>query len=508
MKPPANPQRSTGIQPVPGRLTGISFAGGQVVSRSLIVASALFVLAFLSGCAVGPNYHPPKTDVPAQWASELAAGETNASAADPAWWKTFHDPELDSLMTRAVQSNLNLRAAEAHIREARAMRTLVAAGLWPTGDAMAQFERQRVSANGFPPIPPGIPLEGNLYQAGFDTAWEIDVFGGTRRAVEAADASLGGAVAQQRATLVSLLGEVSRDYTEARGAQRRLAIAHDSIKAEQEQVRLTQDRYHAGLTGDLDVQQASALLATTEAQVPTLETQFRQSAFALGVLLGQAPGTVLDELTNATPIPATPPAVPAGLPSDLLRRRPDIQQTERQLAAATAQIGVATADLYPKFSLTGDIGLQSLSASDWFTEGSRFWQVGPTVQWRIFDAGRIRANIRVQNARQEQALAGYEATVLNAMQEVESALTAYGKEQQRRQSLTAAANASQQALSLSQQLYQNGLTDFLPVLDAQRSLYSSQDALAQSDRDLALDLVALYKALGGGWESLPSEARK
>jgi multidrug efflux system outer membrane protein len=468
----------------------------------------LGALAMLGGCAVGPNYHPPETATPAQWSSPLAGGETNNAPADAAWWKKFNDPELDSLIARAAQSNLTLHAAAARVREARAARGVAAADFGPTVNTSAAYQRERLSANGFPEFPPGIPLDGNVYQAGFDAAWELDVFGGTRRAVEAANASIVSSEFDERDVLVSLQGEVARDYIGARGYQRQLAIARQNIAAQQEVLDLTRDRFKAGLSGDLDVQQASALLAATQAQLPPLEAGFKQSAYRLGVLLGLPPGALVDELSGDAPIPATPPEVPAGLPSDLLRRRPDIRVAERNLAAATARIGVATADLFPKFSLTGDVGLQSIGTSDWFTGGSRFWSAGPTVQWRIFDMGRIRANIRVQNARQEQALAGYELSVLGAMEDVENALTAYAKEQTRHESLVTAAEASQQALDISQQLYKNGLADFLRVLDAQRSLYANQEALVLSDRDVALDLVALYKALGGGWEGVGQQAMK
>jgi NodT family efflux transporter outer membrane factor (OMF) lipoprotein len=478
------------------------------MKRRILQATTVTGMALLAGCMVGPNYQRPQTETPAQWSSALAGGETNRAAADPEWWKTFHDAELDSLIARAVQSNLNLHAATARLRAARAARGEVTSQLWPVFNADGSYNRERVSANGFPPFPPGTPLGADVYQAGFDAAWELDVFGGTRREVEAANAVIGVFEQGRRDALVSLLGEVARDYVEARGFQRRLVIAKENIQAQREQVQLTRDRYNAGLGGELDVQQASALLATTEAQVPGLETGFRQSAYSLAVLLGRPPGTLVDELSAAAPIPAAPPEVPAGLPSELLRRRPDIQRAERQLAGSTAAIGVATADLFPKFSLTGDLGLQSISVSDWFTAGSRFWTAGPTVQWRLFDAGRIRANIRVQNALEEQALAGYEQTVLSAMADVENALTAYAQEQTRRQSLAAAVQAGRQALEISEQLYQNGLSDFLHVLDSQRSLYAGEDALAQSDRDVALNLVALYKALGGGWESFNGEAKK
>jgi NodT family efflux transporter outer membrane factor (OMF) lipoprotein len=459
-----------------------------------------FLLAgLLTGCKVGPDYRPPKIAAPDQWVSPPSAQETSSPAPETAWWKTFHDAELDSLVTRAAQSNLNLRAAVARIREARAAARISSADLWPTADAAGSYTRQRYSAQGFPPFPPGTPLDADVYQAGFDAAWELDVFGGTRRAAEAARSDVAAAEFGRRDILITVMAEVARNYVEARGFQRRLEVAQANIKAQEDIVALTQDLFAKGLTGDLDVQEAEALLATTRAQTPALEGGFRGAVYQLGLLLGQPPGALLNELTNVAPIPSTPPAVPVGLPSELVLRRPDVQQAERQLAAATARVGVATADLYPKFSLTGDVGLQSISASDWFTAGSRYWAAGPTVQWRIFDAGRIRANIRVQNARVDQALAAYEQSMLAAFTDVETALTGYAKEQSRRQSLAQADEADEKALVIADDLYRHGLADFLRVLESQRALYQTQDALAESDRAVASDLIALYKALGGGW---------
>jgi NodT family efflux transporter outer membrane factor (OMF) lipoprotein len=468
--------------------------------------SAAVLLGLLPGCTVGPSYHPPDLKPAPHWSSPLTGGETNMTATNAAWWKTFQDEELNSLINRAALSNLDLHMAQARVREARAASAIVSANYWPNADASAAFSQERISKNGFPTFPPSIPLEANVYQAGFDAAWELDVFGGTRRAVEAANADIAAAEFGRRDVLVSLLGEVARYYIEGRGFQQRLVIARQNIQTEGEILSLTKDRFKSGLTSELDVQQAAALLATTQAQIPTFETGFAQAAHRLSVLLGQSPGALLTELSGESSIPGAPPAVPVGLPSELLRRRPDVQQAERQLAGATARIGVAVADLYPRFSLTGDVGLQSVSASDWFSAGSRFWSVGPTVQWKIFDAGRIRANIRVQNARQEQVLAHYEQTVLASFEDVENALTAYAKEQTRHKSLTDAVEANRQAVEIATQLYQSGLADFLRVLDSQRSLYESQDALVQSERAVVLNLIALYKALGGGWQTMPAQA--
>jgi multidrug efflux system outer membrane protein len=286
-----------------------------------------------------------------------------------------------------------------------------------------------------------------------------------------------------------------------RGLQRRLAVAQANLRAQQDTLDLTRIRFNAGLASDFDVAQAEGQAKTTEAQIPTLQTALKQTAYGIDILLGAQPGTTWDELAKDAPIPALPPEAHVGLPVDLLRRRPDIRSTERQLAAATAQVGAATADLYPKFSLTGNIGLQSISASDWFTGRSRFWSIGPTITWPVFEAGRIRATIEVRNAQQEQALRLYERSVLTAFQDVENALVNYGNEQTRYRSLLEAVAANRRAVQMANDLYTQGLVPFLNVLDSQRTLYSSESDLAVSEASLASNLVALYKALGGGWET-------
>ena len=482
--------------------------------HTIIILS--IAMAVLAGCAVGPDYQQPKVSTPAQWTSSMAGGETNGPVDLARWWQSFNDTNLNSLMLIAVQSNLTLKIAEAHVREARAQKGVVSADLWPHLNGTGDYSRNKYGIHSYPPLGGfGVPLDYNLYDANFDAAWELDVFGGTRRAVQAAGAEIGAAEYSQRDVLVSVLAEVGRDYITARAYQQRLAIAQDNIRVEQNVLDLTSNRFDNGLGSDLDVEQAKALLDATEAQVPSLETGFDDSVFELSVLLGQPPGALMDEMSAKREIPITPPIVPVGLPSDLLQRRPDVQKAERELAAATAEIGVAKADLYPKFSLTGIAGLQSTSAGNWFNWGSKYWSAGPTVQWEIFEAGSIVANIHVQNAKQEEALDQYEQTMLVAMQDTESALSAYAREQVRRESLSQSVDADRQALELATQLYKSGLADFLRVLDSENSLYTAQDALVQSDQTVSLDLVQLYKALGGGWESesekkvsLQTEGRK
>jgi outer membrane protein, multidrug efflux system len=464
----------------------------------------IFGLCFLSGCAVGPDYHQPKVSAPAHWSEPLAGGETNSTMETAKWWTNFNDSELDSLVGRAVRSSLDLRIAQARVREARAQYGIASADLWPIVDASGSYARALESRHQplLSSISKRTPFENNVYQAGFDASWEIDVFGGKRRARQAAGAQVSASEFGRRDVLITLLGDVARNYVDLRGYQQRLAIANENIEAQEKTLAITRDRFAKGLSRDLDVQQASTVLATTRAEVPTLESSVQTATHRLEVLLGQQPGTLQAELSERSAIPMQQPQVPVGLPSELLLRRPDIRRAERELAAATANIGVAKADLFPKFFLTGAAGFESVSASDWFTSGSKFWSIGPTMQWRIFDAGRIRANIKVQNARQEEALAAYEQTVLTAFEDVENGLVFYAKEQVRRRSLQDAVVSSQKSLETADKLYTNGLADFLSVLDAERSLYQAQDALVQSDRTISANLISLYKALGGGWESI------
>ena len=486
-------------------MTPVSFpqrASRRFSGRSFLPAFLLLSQLALSSCTVGPDYHAPKLRTPRGWSEPLAGGETNGLPDLAAWWKRFQDPELDSLVERAVKVNLSLRVAEARVREARAQQAIASGAWWPSADATASYTRSRISGNYFLPLPPGTPLGYNFYQAGFDASWEIDIFGGTRRAVEAARAETAAAEFNRRDVVVSLLAELARNYFEARTSQQRLVILRQNLSAQQDSLKLSRERYQAGLASQLDVEQATALLAATQAELPALETALESSIHALEVLLAQLPGALKSELSNRPALPSPPPQVPVGLPSELLLRRPDILRAERQLAASTARIGVARADLFPRFSLTGNGGLQSVSLSDWFSPGSRFWSAGPSLTWRIFDAGRIRANIRVQNARQEQALASYEQVALAAFADAENALTAYAKEQVRLASLSSSVTAERAALHLAQDLYRNGLADFLRVLDSERTLYQAEDALVQSRRNVSEDLVRLYKALGGGWESI------
>ncbi len=475
--------------------------------RKFIFNFAGAISVSLAGCSVGPNYKEPSLGAPAAWIEAQQKGVDTRAGELARWWTVFEDPLLNSLVERAVQSNLDLRVAEARIREARAVRASAAAGLWPALDTAGSYTRSRSSENAFN-VPSqggtsggasGIKLERNFYNAGFDANWEIDVFGGVRRGVEAADAILEATEYSRRDVLVTLLGDVARNYIDLRGAQRRLAVARANVKTQQDSLDLTRVRFDAGLASDLDVARAEAQVNATAAQIPNLESAIKEAAYSLDLLLGQAPGALWHELEKELAIPNLPSEVLVGLPSDLLRRRPDIRVAERQLAAATAQVGSAVADLFPKFFLTGLAGMESISAGDWFTAGSRYWSIGPTIRWPIFDAGRIRANIEIRNAQQEQALNQYEKTILAALGDVEKSLINYSQEQVRYRSLTDAVAANRRAVEMAQELYVRGLNDYLNVLDTQRALYVTETELALSEATMASNLVALYKALGGGW---------
>ena len=455
---------------------------------------------------MGPNFQKPQPSIPPQW-GELPLTEV-VTGQEPIvrWWSVFRDPTLDSLIEHAVRSNLDLRLARARIREARAQRAVIASDRLPSVDVSGSYTRLRSSENASGAQTANTSGSGggqDLFLTGFDAGWELDIFGGIRRSIEAADASVAASVENRRDVLVTLLAEVARNYLEVRGNQKRISIALANIEIQRKTLDLTRGRFEAGLGSKLEIAQAEAQLTTTESQIPALETSMKQAIHRLSVLLGQRPTALTSELSEKAVIPSAPPEVPVGLPSDLLRRRPDVRQAEWELAAATARIGVATADLFPRFSLTGSFGRRSANAGDFLDSGSRFWAVGPAIRWPIFDAGRIRANIQVQDARQEQALVVYENTVLQALEEVENALVAYSKEHSVRRSLVRAVDANSRALEISTELFSKGLVDFLNVLQAQGALSLSQDLLVQSDQRISTSLVSLFKALGGGWEIEP-----
>jgi NodT family efflux transporter outer membrane factor (OMF) lipoprotein len=460
----------------------------------------------LAGCAaVGPDYVKPDIAIPTAFNAQ-AQLKGESVEMDPRtlaeWWTTLNDTALSTLIDRAVVGNLDLKRAQARVREAHAQRGISNAGRYPTLDATASAQWSRMSEDN------GSGKTTDSYTASIDASWELDIFGGVRRSVAAAEADLQASQEDLRDVLVSLLGEVALNYVDLRTLQARLSAAEANLEAQSETYKLAQWRYQAGLGDELAVQQSLYNLENTRSQIPTLRSWIEEAMNRIAVLLGEEPGKVHQELDKQTAIPMPSIELAFGVPADLLRRRPDVRRAERQLAAQTMRIGVATADLYPKLTLNGSIGLEAISSNKLTSSGIWTFNIGPRIEWAIFKGGAIRRNIEVQSALQEQALIQYEASVLGALEEVENAIVAYAQEQLRRQSLNEATVAARNAAELAQYKYQAGLTDFGAVLDAHRSLLSFQNQLAQSEGTQISNLVRMYKALGGGWAFMSSDRAK
>lgn len=464
--------------------------------NNLFKIQGVVLAVILSACtAVGPSYEKPHLDMPAHWQEKAEKVSERTDAGVSAWWGLFRDPVLNSLVAQATVSNKDLLIAETRIREARAQRRLVAAGNSPNLAATGAYTSIHTGEN----TSLG-KINQELFQVGFDANWELDIFGGIKRATEAADASLAATVEGRRDILVSLVAEVARNYIELRGVQQRLAITKANISLQMKVVDMVEKQFQIGFGSELEVVQAKTQLALIMAQVPAFEDSIGRATHQISLLLGQTPESPIPKLARRGDLPTIPPHIPVTLPSTLLRQRPDIRRAERQLAAATAEIGVSTADLFPKFSLSALLGLESVGLSDLVTSGSRVWQAGPKVQWSLFNGGRVRAGIDISKSRRDRAQTAYEKTVLAALVEVEDALVGFSREQESQRILAMAVESGHRATEISKRQYTLGLVDFLNVLQTEQALYQSQDRLEQSRTRLALDMVALYKALGGGWQ--------
>ena len=458
------------------------------------------LLLLLTGCvAVGPDYAPPVANAPAGWHSATEQAGIAVTATSPAalsnWWTVFNDPVLTGLMQKAATGNTDLRQAMARVREARARQGISRADRLPALTASGAAS----SSKGSEEVGSGASRE--LFSAGFDAVWELDLFGGKRRAEEAAAADLEASEADLRDVLVSLLAEVARNYLEVRTLQTRLAIAAENLQAREETASLTRLRLESGLIAEIEMEQAVTSLEQTRAQIPALEADLGQAANRLAVLMGEQPGSLTTLLADRRPIPTAPERLVIGIPAEVLNHRPDVRRAERQLAAQTARIGEATAALYPDLTLTGSIGLEALAATRLFNSSARTGSARAGLNWSLFDFGAIRRNIEVQSARQEQALGNYEGTILTALAEVENSLTAYDREQRRHLALTRAEAAAANGFAMARQQYEAGMIPFLTLLDSQRSLLAVQDQVATSNSAITAHLIALYKALGGGWTS-------
>jgi NodT family efflux transporter outer membrane factor (OMF) lipoprotein len=492
---------------------------------------AILAGSALTACAVGPNFERPSPDVPANWSATPSPSAQSHPVPQPVqqldWWKALNDPVLTSLIERAGAGNLDLKAAALRIAEARAERQVAASAAFPAVNGDASWQGQRLSEN----TPTGklfsltgeIPGLANLpgvampnpygqFQLGFDAGWEVDLFGRVRRSVESAESQIEAADQDRQAAQVSLFGEVGRVYIDLRGAQMKRAVAEESLATARELMRFAGERRAAGVATAIDVSRAGAQASATEAQLPLFDREIASDINALSFLVGQPPGALTAELAPAQPLPPTPEVVPIGLPADLVGRRPDIRAAGARLHAAVAAEGVAVADLYPRVTLMAAGGYQAEDVTHLLDWASRFGVVGPQVELPIFDAGRRRANVRVADVRAQEARAAYGRSVLAALHEVDGALTAYETEQARAASLEDTVRQGRDAVRLARLRYQKGLFSMLEVLDAERSLQESELQLADSRAAVAVDLIALYKSLGGGWNTasgaLAFEARQ
>jgi NodT family efflux transporter outer membrane factor (OMF) lipoprotein len=459
---------------------------------------SVVAMLLLAACAVGPNYSPPKTSPVDRWIADA-----NTAPPDSTWWHSFNDPLLDQLIQRAASSNLDLKMADARLREARADRDAIAGRRWPQVEAEASVNRNAFSKNG--PIPvqriPGFQRDYNLYEAGFDASWEIDLWGHTARAVQAARARAQSAEDVRRDTLMRVLTEVARSYIDLRSAQQQLASVQADADAQADVAKLVADRFNAGEASRFDFVRADAQARTARAALPNLDADARASIYRLALLTGQSPETLTDQLLKRAPLPDSPTLVAAGLRSEVLRRRPDVRQAERVLAAATADVGVATAELFPRLSLVGSIGQESLTARNFSASDSTTFSVGPSLHWPIFAGGTLRANIRAADARADAAGAAYETAVLTALSDSETALNRYAAAERTLEDREVARQQTQTALMLARQRYRAGEDDLIVLLDAQSAYSTSEQQSIAAHAAVLSSLISLYKALGGGWEA-------
>jgi len=461
------------------------------------IVSGAAAVAVLAGCAVGPNYHKPETPVDAQFANAAEPGFAQGDTIER-YWTGFADPLLDDLIETALAHNKDLGVAAANLQAARAAKRLAGFDQYPTVTLAGSYTHNLDAQQQLPGIDQH-DREFDTAQGGFDGLWELDLFGRVRRNVEAASGDVGASAATLRDARVSVIAEVARDYFTLRGLQDQLALTIRNADNQLRSLDLTRTRLEAGRGNELDTSRAEAQWQTTLASVPTLQASIATTTYRLSVLTGRQPTALGERLSPQAPMPSLPTLNAIGTPEQLLRRRPDVRVAERRLAAATARIGVATGDLFPKVTMVGEVGYWAPTFGDFGQSEARFFSVGPSISWAAFDLGRVSARISSAKAQTDAALAAYEGAVLNALEDTEGALITYGRSQSRREALRVAAAASDKAADLARRRFEGGLIDFLEVLDAERTALSAELLLSQSRTDAAVSLVAVYKALGAGW---------
>lgn len=459
---------------------------------------AILLTILLTACTVGPDYKKPDENLPASWNSAESIENTKIQAD---WWKNFHDPVLDQLIDKAAGSNYDLQIAEAKIAEARASRGFAKADLLPQVDAKASANRQgnRIAFPGGGG--PGFDLTKpfNTFEAGFDASWEADLFGGKKRAVESASAEVEASEASRDDIKISLLAEVARSYMDIRHNQQQIANINDIIKSNQKTLDISNQLFKVGSVPKLDVAQAEARLSDSKSELPKYEAMLTNAEYAVDVLTSQQPGTTAKLVTETKPVPVADSDLVLSAPAKIIANRPDVKMAERELASATAEQGVAVAALFPDISISGFVGLLNVDAGDLLKSGSRSWSVGGGILAPILNFGRLSANIDAADARQQQALATYQKSILAALADVEQSVTSYKKEQEHYVQLKNTASLLSQAVGIAENRYEKGMTSYLEVLDAKRSLYEAQTDLNTSEAAVSQDLTAVYKSLGGGW---------
>lgn len=463
-----------------------------------LIPAALAAALLITGCTAGPDYKMPQMRTPQQWPTP----SRDKSYAEPntlsGWWSRLNDPALDELVRAALEGSHDIKTAALRVLRARTQRDLAANLYYPQVDGLGGYSRTRPSGNSYQAAS-GFPPEAyNSYSASFDASWEIDVFGRIKRSVQSAEYSYHATVEDYRGVMVALLAETATNYVDFRTAQQRIQFANDNIQIQRETLKLTRARYDAGLVPELDVVQAQTNLANTESVVPQLRKQQTRALNRLASLIGVFPAE-MEKLQSKSPIPTVDKTVPILAPAEILRQRPDLRSAERTLAARTAEIGVAEADLYPAFSLTGYFGFESMDFENIAEWNSRMYGVGPSFRWNILNGDRVRNTIRIRKLLAEEAYINYEKSVLLAVEEVADAMTFFAEEQKRFQALRRSVRASRKSVKLVRSLYENGLTDFQNVLDSQRTLFNQQDSLAQSKGQIAKHWIGIYQAFGGGW---------
>ncbi|MDK2972375.1 MAG: hypothetical protein PWP23_2130 [Candidatus Sumerlaeota bacterium] len=462
----------------------------------------------LEGCTVGPDYSPPDLDLPSEWISAESGDEVNSNAEELAhWWASFDDPLLTELVSEAIASNLDLQTALSRVREARLQAGITSAEQFPTldasGSATQSFTRSRTE-NPATGKTVGETTDARTYRAGFDASWEVDVFGGVRRSVEASEHDYEAEVASYNDVLVSLTAEVATNYVAVRTYQARIRIAEENLAAQQESLELVEARHEAQISSELPVMQARSNLQTTQSQIPSLRASLNESMNRLAILLGELPGTLQERLEEAQPIPAVQDSVSIGVPSEALRCRPDIRQAEKSLAAQVSRVGVAVADLYPKFMITGAVSRQGEGTKGFRELATDTLSFGPNMTWRVFDRGQVKNTVKLEEERADQLLLAFRSSVLSAMEEVENKLTSVERMKEQRAHLQTAVESTESVLELARAQYEAGQVSFSEVIDAQQSLLSLQDNLAQTESEIVTETISLYKAAGGGWDA-PSD---